>query len=187
MSGIWAAIAAIPWDNVWALAAIMGQLSLLAIGGIAPVLPEMQRQVVDVHHWMTATEFAALFALAQAAPGPNMLVTTLIGWRSAGLPGAFAATLGICGPPCVITFVVAGLWHRFRHARWRRMVQAGLTPVTCGLVVAAGATLARATVHGAATLLVVVVSSGLLLATRVHPLVVLAVAAALGGAGLLNF
>ena len=50
------------------LAGIFAQLSLLAIGGVNTVLPEMQRQVVRVHGWMTPAEFAALFALAQAAP-----------------------------------------------------------------------------------------------------------------------
>lgn len=57
-----------------ALAAIFGQLSLLAFGGGNTILPEMQRAVVDVHHWMSAQEFSALFALAQAAPGPNMMI-----------------------------------------------------------------------------------------------------------------
>ena len=46
------------------------------------LIPEMQRQVVDVHHWMSAQAFAALYALAQAAPGPNMMVVSLIGLRS---------------------------------------------------------------------------------------------------------
>jgi uroporphyrinogen-III decarboxylase len=75
-----------------ALAAVFAQMSLLAFGGGTSVLGEMQRQVVEVHPWMSAQEFAALYALAQAAPGPNMLVTTLIGWRVAGLPGALIAT-----------------------------------------------------------------------------------------------
>ena len=71
-----------------ALAAIFAQLSLLAFGGGNTILPEMQRQVTQVHPWLTPQEFAALFALAQAAPGPNMLISTLIGWRIAGLAGA---------------------------------------------------------------------------------------------------
>jgi chromate transporter len=69
------------------LAVVFTQLSLLAFGGTNSVLPEMRRQVVEVHPWLTAHEFASLFAMAQAAPGPNMLVVTLIGWRVAALPG----------------------------------------------------------------------------------------------------
>ena len=66
------------------LAAIFGQLSVLAIGGVAPVLPELQRQVTEVHGYMDRPTFAALFALAQAAPGPNMMVSTLIRPHVAG-------------------------------------------------------------------------------------------------------
>ncbi len=174
------------WHEVLSLAEIMVQLSFLAIGGIAPVLPEMQRQVTEVHHWMTPAEFAALFALAQAAPGPNMLVTTLVGWRVAGFAGALTATAGICGPPCVLTYFTAALWQRFRNAPWRRLVQAGLTPVTCGLVMAAAVMIARASVHGIGTAAVVAVSVLVLLTTRLHPLVLLAAAAALGASGVLG-
>ena len=162
------------WHLVLTLASIMSQLSFLAIGGIAPVLPEMQRQVTEVHQWMTPREFAAMFALAQAAPGPNMLVTTLVGWRVAGFAGALTATTAICGPPCVLTYFTAALWQRFRNAPWRRLVQSGLTPVTCGLVMAAAVMIARASVHGIGSAMVVAVSVVVLLATRVHPLLVLA-------------
>jgi chromate transporter len=174
------------WPDIWALFGIMGQLSFLAIGGMNPVLPEMQRQVTEVHHWMTPHDFAALFALAQAAPGPNFLVTTLVGWRVAGVPGALSATLGILTPPCILSYWMGALWHRFRHATWRQVVQAGLTPVTCGLVMAAAALLARSTVHGIGTLVVLALSTAILLTTKVHPLAVLGTAALAGAVGLIG-
>jgi len=171
---------------LFALAAVFGQLSLLAFGGGASVLGEMQRQVVEVHPWMTAQEFAALFALAQAAPGPNMQVATLVGWRVAGLAGALVATAGMCGPSSLLTFVTVGVWYRFRNAAWRATVQAGLVPVTAGLIMAAAALLLRTTSAawgtGALTLAAVV----LFLFTRVHPLAVLGAAAALGALGVLG-
>jgi chromate transporter len=176
----------VDWPDVWALFGIMGQLSFLAIGGMNPVLPEMQRQVTEVHHWMTPHEFASLFALAQAAPGPNFLVTTLVGWRVAGLPGAASATLGLISPPCILSYWVGALWHRFRYAGWRQVMQSGLTPVTCGLVMAAAALLAKSTVHGYGTLLVLAASTAVLLTTRLHPLVVLAAAALAGAIGLVS-
>ncbi len=135
------------------LAAIFGQLALLAVGGVNTVVPEMQRQVVQVHGWMPAHEFTALFALAQAAPGPNMLVATLVGWQVAGLAGAAVATFSLVAPACLLTFVVSGAWQRFRAARWRVVVQAGLTPVTVGLLLAAAAVLARGAVHSVDTVL----------------------------------
>lgn len=169
-------------DTGW-LALIYAQLSLVAVGGVAPVLPEMQRQVVEVHAWMPPSEFAALFALAQAAPGPNMLVATLVGYRVAGWPGALAATLGMIGPSSVLTWAVAGAWHRFRDRPWRTALQAGLVPVTVGLVAAGAALLAASTTRGWATAAITAGVAASVLLTRWHPLWLLAAGALLGALG----
>jgi chromate transporter len=169
-----------------ALAALFAQLSLLAFGGGNAVLPEMQRQVVEVHRWMTAADFAALYALAQAAPGPNMLVSTLIGWQVAGLAGALAATFGLTVPSCALTLAVASAWYRFRDAPWRRAIQAGLMPVTVGLVGAGAVLLCQTTATGWRTAVLTTVATVLFVSTKVHPLLVLGVAAVLGAVGLLG-
>ncbi len=162
------------------LAGIFAQLSVLAVGGVAPVLPEMQRQLVDVHGFMGREEFAALFALAQAAPGPNMMVSTLVGWRVAGVTGALAATAGMIGPSSLLTYATARAWHRFRERPWRRVIQAGLTPVTVGLVAAGAGLLAAATTHGVLTAVTTAATALVVLRTRIHPLWMLALGAAAG-------
>lgn len=172
-------------SEVAELAGVFGQLSLVSVGGINAVLPELKRQVVERHGWMSAADFAALYALAQAAPGPNMLVSTLIGWHVAGIAGALAATGALIGPCAVLTFLVAGAWHRFRDRPWRLLVQAGLMPVTAGLVVAAAVVLSEATAISAGHAGLIAVAAALLAATRLHPLWVLGAGAALGAAGML--
>ncbi len=172
--------------TVAALAGVFAQLSLLAFGGGNAVLPEMQRQVVQVHGWMTAQEFAALYALAQAAPGPNMLVSTLIGWQVAGVLGALAATFGLTLPSCLLTMAVSHAWYRFRDAPWRRAVQAGLLPVTVGLVMAGAVLLCQTTSVGWRPALLTTVATALFLGNRVHPLLVLAAAGVLGVTGVLG-
>ena len=162
---------------------VFAELSLLAVGGVVSTLPEMQRQVIQVHHWLSPTEFAALFALAQAAPGPNMLVSALIGRRVAGLAGALAATLAIIGPSSVLTWAVAGAWHRFRDRPWRKRVQAGLVPVTVGLVAAGAALLVQSTTQGPATAAICLAVAAAVLGTKLHPLWLLAGGAVLGMAG----
>ena len=166
-----------------ALGVLFSQLSLVAVGGGNTILPEMQRQVVDVHHWMDARAFSALFALAQASPGPNMLISTLIGWRVAGGWGAAIATAGMFGPPAILTFCTARAWERFRDRRWRRRVQAGLLPLTAGLVMAAAMRLGLASAHGVGTGLIVLVTAIVLISGRINPLILLAVAALLGALG----
>lgn len=168
---------------VW-LFLVCAQLSLIAVGGAVAVLPELQRQVVDVHHWMGAPEFGDLFALAQAAPGPNVLVVTLVGWRVAGIAGALAATAGILLPSGVLTWLVMGAWHRFRDRPWRAAVQSGLVPVTVGLITAAAALLAAATITGWTAALLTLAVALATLRTRLHPLALLAAGAAAGAVGL---
>lgn len=168
------------------LALVFAQLSLVAIGGINSVLPDMHRQVVDVHGWMSDEEFVALFALAQASPGPNMLVSTLIGWRVAGLAGALTATFALVGPPVVLAYTVARAWHRFRDRPLRAQIQAGVTPVTVGLVMAAAVVLCMTTATGLGAGAVTLATAAALLTTRLNPLWFLAAGAALGAAGLLG-
>ncbi|MBB3770770.1 chromate transporter [Angulomicrobium tetraedrale] len=160
-------------------------ISLLAVGGANAVLPEMHRQVVEVAGWMSNAEFARTFAIAQAAPGPNMLVVTLIGWQVAGAWGALAATLAMCGPTCVLAYVVGGLWHRFREARWRRVVQGALVPLAIGLIAASGVVLAQGAARSVPTALFTAATAIVLYLTRISPLWMMALGAGLGALGLI--
>lgn len=167
------------------LVGIYSQLSLLAFGGGNSILPEMQRQVVDVQGWMPASAFAALFALAQAAPGPNLLVATVVGARVAGYPGAAVATVSMLLPSSVLIVLATSAWHRFRDHAWRRRMQAGLVPMTAGLVIAAAVLLVRSTTVGVGTAAIVAAAAFLLVRTRAHPVLLLAAGACAGilGAG----
>ena len=163
-----------------ALALLFAELSLLAFGGGNSVLPEMQRRMVEVHGWMTAEQFSALFGLAQAAPGPNMMVVTLLGWRVAGFWGALVATAAMFGPSSVVTGVALRVWERFRHAPWRRAVQAGLVPVTAGLVAAGAALIASTAAATPALAAVIAAAAALSVTTRLHPLWLLGAGAVFG-------
>jgi chromate transporter len=168
------------------LAALYAQLSLLAFGGANAVIPEMQRQVVDVHHWMGVHEFAALYALAQAAPGPNMMVVSLIGWRVAGVWGALVTTVAVAVPSSVLTLLVSRAWYRFKDAPWRKALQAGLQPVTAGLIMASAASLIQSTAVDWTAAVVTVVTGGLFIFSKLHPLLILGGAAAAGAIGLVG-
>ena len=162
------------------------QMSLFAFGGANTILPELQRQVVDQNHMMTAHTFASLFALAQAAPGPNMMVVSLIGWNVAGLAGAVLSMLCVVGPSSVLTFLVASVWERFRDAPWRKAMQKGLIPVTAGLLLSSAALLIRSTTLDWELGLLTLAVTGILFTTKLHPLLVLGGAAALGAAGVVG-
>ena len=80
------------------LAALFSLLSVLAFGGGAGVIPDMQRAAVDMHHWVTAPEFLDMFAISRAAPGPGSLIVLLVGQRAAGPAGAAVAGLAMFAP-----------------------------------------------------------------------------------------
>jgi len=168
---------------VSALVLVFAQLSLLAFGGGNSIIPEMHRLVVDVHAWMSGQEFVALYALAQAAPGPNLMVVGLIGWRLSGVWGALASTIAVALPASVLMLAVTNVWDRFRDAPFRRAVQAGLMPVTVGIVMAGAALFIQETANGLAQITVIALVVPLFLFTKLHPLVVLGAAAAAGGLG----
>lgn len=157
-------------QNLISLALIFSQLSLLAFGGGNTILPEAQRQVVEVHHWMTAEDFSALFALGQAAPGPNLMVVTLIGWHVAGFYGMLVTSLAKFGPSSLVTIIMLKVWERYKDKPWRRHVQAGLLPVTVGLVAASAALIAHASVSNGILATITAASATISLKTKIHPL-----------------
>jgi chromate transporter len=158
-------------------------LSLFAVGGANAAIPEMHRIAVEVMHWMNDRQFADMFAIAQASPGPNVIIVTLIGYHVAGFLGAAVATIGMCGPTCVLAFFVARVWDRFKDAHWRIAIQGGLVPVSLGLIGASAFVLARTADNniyaGATTAVTIVVA----LLTRINPLWLFAAGGLLGLTG----
>ena len=154
------------------LAGLFALLSVLAFGGGAGVIPEMQRAVVDVHHWMTGPQFLALFALSRSAPGPGSLIVVLIGQKAAGLIGGLVAGVAMFAPSSALAFLVAKFWHRGGGADgWRARVERALAPVAVGLTLASGIALIRGTEHGAVTYAVTLAATLVLTFTELNPLV----------------
>ncbi len=117
-------------------------LSIVSVGGIPSVMSEMQRLVVDVQGWMSAAEYTQLFAIGQAAPGPNVLIVSLIGWKVAGLAGALVALAAVCAPAAVLAWWVSNLWERFKDSPWRKAIARAIAPLVVGLIFSAGYVLA---------------------------------------------
>ncbi|MDE1174386.1 MAG: chromate transporter [Parvibaculaceae bacterium] len=162
-----------------------GFLSLVAFGGGNAVLPEMHRMVVEQMHWMSDGDFSRLFAVAQAAPGPNVLMVTLIGWKMAGLAGALVATLAMIVPSSVAVFSLSRLWMRYEHTRITRALREGVVPVTLGFIAAGGLLLAKAADTSWPFFCVTVAAALFTYATKYNPLWALGGAALLGIAGVI--
>jgi len=155
-------------------------LSLISVGGMPSVMPEMQRYVVDVKGWITPEDFMQLFAVGQAAPGPNVLIASLIGWKIAGLGGALLALAAMCGPAAVIAWWVANLWDRFKDSPWRAAIQRAIAPIVVGLIMAGGFVLATPGAPDWRLWLIAGASAAGMLLSKVNPLWFL------GGGGILG-
>jgi chromate transporter len=171
-------------DTYIALAVNFALMSLFAIGGANAAVPEMHRLAVDVMQWMTDRQFTDIFAIAQLTPGPNVIIVSLIGYHVAGLPGALVTTVAMCGPSCLFAAFVGRAWDRFKDATWRNVIQAGLVPLSIGLLAASAFIVARAADQTWMAFAITAATAGLSYWTRWNPLWLFAAAALLGVAGL---
>lgn len=160
-------------------------LSLLAIGGAIATVPDLQRHVVLERGWLSAGDFTGSVALAQAAPGPNLLFVAVVGYNVAGLAGALAAMAGMLLPSTALTLVVTRWGARRRDARGLRAFVSGMAPVTLGLIAATGYLLAKPVLTLAQPVAFVLVglSVGLSWRTKLSPLWLIAAGAAAGALG----
>ena len=156
-------------------------MSLISVGGMPSVLPELQRYVVDVKGWITPAEFIQIFAVGQAAPGPNMLIASLIGWKVGGLGGALLALAGMCGPAGVLAWYVADLWDRFKESPWRIAIQRAIAPIVVGLILSGGFILATPGAPDWRLWAIAAGTAGAMLLSKMNPLWFLAAGGAIGG------
>jgi chromate transporter len=157
-------------------------LSLLSIGGAITVAPDMHRVLVHQMGLLDDSQFNASIAIAQAAPGPNVLFVAVMGYQAAGFAGAAATMLGILLPSTTLTFAVARWSHR--RSEWRpiRAFKAGLAPITISLLLSTGWILA-ADVPGWRHLVVTAAAAVLVWRTRIHLLWLIAGGAVVGALG----
>jgi chromate transporter len=162
-----------------------GLMSLFAVGGANSAIPEMHRVAVDVQHWMSDKQFADVYAISQLSPGPNVLIVTLIGYSVAGIAGALAATVAMCGPTAALAYYVSRLLARSSHSRWPALIQAALVPLSVGLMAASALILARTSDQSWVAALITVAAAALAVATRLNPLWMLLGGGILGFAGVI--
>lgn len=171
-----------------------GILSLLCVGGAISTAPDMHRFLVQEHGWLTDPQFSASIAIAQAAPGPNVLFTALMGWNVGlnagstwtGLLGVFICLVGIMLPSSLLVYGTAHWSHRNRDLRAVRAFKQGMAPVVIGLLCSTGWILATATGYAWKNWplwALVFVSTIIVWRTRVHLLWLLGAGAILGWLG----
>jgi chromate transporter len=183
------------WSDWLAMFGHFMVLSLLSVGGAITTAPDMHRYLVDGQHWLTDPQFNASVAIAQAAPGPNVLFVALMGWHVGlnaggplmGLFGVLVTMLGIMLPSTTLTYLAASWGHRNRNLRWVRAFKQGMAPIVIALLIATGWILAGASVSSLddwRVPLLAALTAAIVWRTRLHLLWLLGVGALLGWFGL---
>jgi len=157
-------------------------LSLLAVGGAITVAPEMHRLLVDEMHLLTDAQFNASIAIAQAAPGPNVLFVAILGYQAAGLMGVLATFGGIMLPSTTLALAASRWGHARRHWRGVLAFKAGMAPLVIALMFATGWILSS---HEPTwgSILLTLVAAAIVWLTRVHLLLLIGMGALIGGMG----
>jgi len=191
-----AGMLALHWTDWLQFFAHYLSLSLLSVGGAISTAPEMHRYLVDRQHWLSDAQFTASIAIAQAAPGPNVLFVALLGWNVginaggtvSGLCAAALAMFGMLLPSTTLSYFASRWGHRNRQLRAVRAFKLGLAPIVIALMLATGWLMASA--HGNPRedwrlWLLTALSTLIVWRLRIHLLWLLAAGAALGAFGLL--
>ena len=133
----------------WQLFVSFLQVGLFSIGGGYAAMPLIQNQVVDIHPWLTMTQFADIITIAEMTPGPIAINSaTFVGIQVAGLPGAIVSTAGCVFPSCVIVMSLAYIYYRFRGLNMVQGILAGLRPAVIAMIASAGISLLIMAVYG---------------------------------------
>lgn len=173
------------------LISMFGTLSLLSIGGGNTVLPEMHLRAVSGYHWLTNGQFADIFSISQAAPGPSILIVSLVGYAAGlqvsgvlgGVIGGVIATVAMIVPAALLMYLVTLSWKRAQKSKWRIAVEKGFAPLTVGLILATSLVMSKAADHDWRAYLITAVATVIFVRTSINPLIVVGAAAVLGYLG----
>jgi len=181
----WRQLLAVIWDFL--------SLSLFSLGGGNTLLNEYHHMAVDQYCWLTSRQFAEIYAIAEAAPGPSSMIVGLLGMGAAVREGPFwgvvsgvAAEIAILLPSTLLMVVAALSWNRLRHSPWRVAFERGLGPITLGILFAVGLKILRISDHDTPAYAVSLVVCVLMLRTKISPLWFMTVAGVMGALGLVN-
>jgi len=151
------------------LSTIFLRIGSVTFGGGLVMVPLIESEIVDTHHWLTHQEFADAFALGQITPGPVLITATFVGYRVAGTLGALVATISIFLPAFLMTIAAASSLRRFRDNEQVQSFLRGVAPAVVGLLVAAALSMGRAGIHSWVGISIMLLSIFTLIRFRPNP------------------
>jgi chromate transporter len=161
----------------------LSAFSLVAFGGVNALLPVLFNLAVHQEHWIDVQTFSDYFAIAQAAPGPNFMTVTLIGWHVYGVLGALLATLAIAWPSSIMIYFLQRFIMRMKNPLSKKTIQYAAAALAIGLVLSSAFEIALQINHSLGAYILTVGTIAITLLTRWHPLYLIAIGGLLGVLG----
>ena len=163
----------------------LSAFSLIAFGGVNALLPVLFNLAVTQEHWIDVQTFSDYFAIAQAAPGPNFMTVTLLGWHVDGVIGALVATFAIAWPSSILIFYLQRLIMGIEDPLKKKSIQYAAAALAIGLVLSSAWQISLQINHSVAAYILTIATIAITFFTRWHPLYLIAIGAALGLLGII--
>jgi chromate transporter len=161
----------------------LSAFSLGALGGVNALLPVLFNLAVNQEHWIDVQTFSDYFAIAQAAPGPNFMTITLIGWHIYGVLGALLATFAIAWPSSILIYFLERFIMGMKNPLSKKTIQYSAAALAIGLVLSSAWEIALHINHSLAAYILTIATITITLLTRWHPLYLIAIGGAFGVLG----
>lgn len=172
-------------SSLWILSYNFFLISLIAIGGVSAVIPEIHRVFIEQYHLMDEQLFTQLFALSQAAPGPNLIFVGLFGWQVAGALGAIVSLLSLCVPTLILAVMFEKAGAKYQKKKWYYVVKLSLSPIAIGLLLSTSTLLIKKEFNWKIMLFVSFIVF-ILSRWKINSIYLLFIGAIVGALGLLN-
>ena len=157
------------------------KIGAFTFGGGYAMIPLMQTEIINTHHWLTHNEFMEIIAIAEMTPGPVAINSaTFIGFRTAGVLGSAVATLGVILPSVITVLIIAHLFKKFINSSWTKILFSGIKPAIIGLILIALFSLGHTTLTDYKAIIIFLSTFLLLVKGKFHPISVIGFSALLG-------
>lgn len=156
-------------------------IGAFSFGGGYAMLPLIQKEVVDIHNWLTIQEFSDILAISEMTPGPIAINSaTYVGYKIAGISGSLAATIGVVLPSFIIILAIAKIVLKNKENPYFQGAFRGLRPVVVALITGASIMLAKAIIPDPKSLVLTLIALSIVLFTKIHPVLLIFIFGVIG-------
>ena len=157
------------------------KIGTFSFGGGYAMLPFIQKEIVEKNNWISSTEFTDIIGISQMTPGPVAINSaTFVGYKVGGVIGSAIATIGVVTTSFILVSIISKILNKFKESIVVRSMLAGMRPILIALIIYAFIDLAKESYIDFKSIIITIIIGIILLSKKVHPILVVVIAAILG-------